>query len=154
MAKEVQMSEEVQATAHAQQALASPSAAVTPGTPDTGSSPKPAQGLDVLRAHLKEISALYAQDLPARMEALELAVATVHREQCSPESLDSLYRHVHKLSGSAATFGFPALTDAARRLEGLLRAIQQGTLGEGISVEESLQQALRDMQAAAREPQA
>ena len=69
---------------------------------------------------LRALRARYAGELPGKIAAIiecweALATAT------DPEAAQSeLHRRVHTLTGSAGTFGYPALSDAARALEALL----------------------------------
>ncbi len=60
-----------------------------------------------------ELAAMYAAEMPARMDALEYAFASCDREQ--------LTRLLHQLVGSAGSYGFDALSVDARKVELALR---------------------------------
>jgi diguanylate cyclase (GGDEF)-like protein len=71
---------------------------------------------------LRELRERYQKSLPARLdeigalwEAMQLAEIT------DAEKVQTLYRHVHGLTGSGATFGLTALSDASRILEATIK---------------------------------
>jgi CheY-like chemotaxis protein len=59
---------------------------------------------------------LYAEDLPERLRAIETAAARLHEEGWDPQVATSLYEMAHRLAGSAALYGFPAVSAAAHRI--------------------------------------
>lgn len=65
---------------------------------------------------LQQLRTEYAASLSLRLHALEGLVARL------PSSRDDLIRELHKLGGSAATYGFEHLGQAARRWERALTA--------------------------------
>ncbi|BBO35214.1 Hpt domain-containing protein [Lacipirellula parvula] len=58
---------------------------------------------------LGELLAMYASEMPARIESIRKAVATNNREQ--------LKRLFHQLVGSAGSYGFDSLSVEARKVE-------------------------------------
>lgn len=77
-------------------------------------------------AQMQALRSLYARDLPRKTRAIAKA-ASVGAKSGSPRSLESLYRLVHRLAGSAAIFGFVEVSRAASILEDLVaRAIRDG----------------------------
>lgn len=80
----------------------------------------------------------YADQLPQRVDE----IYTLWRELKSGDSsvLPHLIRQVHRLGGSGATFGFPAITDLARQLETQL----EGQIGNEVALPVSRIDALLD----------
>jgi HPt (histidine-containing phosphotransfer) domain-containing protein len=75
---------------------------------------------DSIRAELEEISAEYRGGLPARFARLEALRSGLAAGTTPAARIADLRRELHSLAGSAKTFGFPALTDAARAAEAFL----------------------------------
>jgi len=73
--------------------------------------------IEAVKRRMKEMSAGYALELPEKLQAIELSWRTYREEGQAYSSLELLYRQLHKLAGSGATFGFPQVTVIARRLE-------------------------------------
>jgi len=71
-------------------------------------------------AELRDLIAGFVAGLPAQVAALRSAADKDDREQLS--------RLVHQLKGAAGGYGFPSISDAARALEGALRADPAGPL--------------------------
>lgn len=65
--------------------------------------------INPLRKELEAVLAQYRRDLPARISALEALL--------SAGRLTELKRALHRLAGSAGTFGVPEVGDAARAAE-------------------------------------
>jgi CheY-like chemotaxis protein len=68
------------------------------------------------RKVLAALRLLYAEDLPERLRAIETAAARLHEEGWDPQVATSLYEMAHRLAGSAALYGFPAVSAAAHRI--------------------------------------
>lgn len=66
---------------------------------------------------LEQIASQFATALPGRLEEIATACQTLLSGNASAEVREILHRSVHSLTGSAKTFGFPLLSDAARALE-------------------------------------
>ena len=68
-------------------------------------------------ATLRALAANYAAELPAKLAE----IASMFRLACEggvdAAGLQLLHRQVHSLNGSAKTFGFPVVSDAARKFE-------------------------------------
>lgn len=74
------------------------------------------QALDLFRAQ-------FAEQLPARLaEASDLLQACLAHPD-SDDPLQALHRVLHRLAGSAGTFGMPAFGDACRAIEDALEAL-------------------------------
>ncbi len=69
---------------------------------------------------LKALGQKYASDFPSK--AVEIRSLWDKIDDGEPETLESLYRAVHSLSGSGETFGFPKLSEAAKQCEAVLLA--------------------------------
>jgi HPt (histidine-containing phosphotransfer) domain-containing protein len=68
-----------------------------------------------LERELKELRADYRAGLPARLARLRALLADAG-------GMGALRRELHKIAGSAKTFGLPAATEAARAAEAYLLA--------------------------------
>lgn len=68
------------------------------------------QALDLFRAQ-------FAEQLPARMAEVENALAAWRGVPSDDDALRALHRVLHRLAGSAGTFGMPAFGDACRAIE-------------------------------------
>ena len=91
------------------------------------------QPTDQLRAQLKQLSDSFRQRLRAELPALrDQAVELASSPDIHSQTLQAMRDHLHKLAGSAGTFGFPELGRHARELEALAsRCLQQGYAGDG-----------------------
>ena len=69
---------------------------------------------------LKALGQKYASEFPSK--AAEIRSLWDKIDDGEPETLESLYRAVHSLSGSGETFGFPKLSEAAKQCEAVLLA--------------------------------
>lgn len=79
-----------------------------------------------VEARLRELSAKFAEQLPERVAAVSDAARVALSDDSSEASLQELRHCVHKLAGSAGTFGFHHLSAAAKRLEHLVDEILAG----------------------------
>ena len=75
------------------------------------------QALDLFRAQ-------FAEQLPARLAELHERLAAWQAEPASDERLRDLHRVLHRLAGSAGTFGMPAFGEACRAIELALDDLQ------------------------------
>jgi chemotaxis protein histidine kinase CheA len=82
---------------------------------EEGLSPEP----DALREY-------FAGRLPQRLHEIEEAWQSVRETAWSAAELKTFHRLTHSLAGAGATFGFAAVTEAARLLERRLKAVLQG----------------------------
>ncbi len=74
-----------------------------------------------IEAQLAQLVVAFREQLPQRATEVEEAWAAVQSSPEEAELLQILYRGVHNLSGSAATFGYASITETARGVERLLR---------------------------------
>ncbi len=68
----------------------------------------------------------FAARLPERLREIEDAWEQARAAGWTEEEARTFHRLAHSLAGAGATFGFPAVTDAARRLEQRLKPVTQG----------------------------
>lgn len=84
---------------------------------------QPQVGLEPDSASLRDY---FAARLPERLREVDEAWEQVRASGWKEEETRTLYRLAHSLTGAGATFGFPAVTDAARALEQRLKPVAQG----------------------------
>jgi diguanylate cyclase (GGDEF)-like protein len=77
-----------------------------------------------LEQQLEALRNVYAQELPGRIEELEALWKRMEARRRDHHTLQALTQRAHQLAGSGATFGFTALSDAARALERRLRSLE------------------------------
>ena len=70
----------------------------------------------------EDLRRYFAGRLPARLAEVEVARDAARDAGWTGEPLRTFHRLAHSLAGVGATFGFPEITTAARRLESLLKA--------------------------------
>lgn len=68
------------------------------------------------REDLAALRRLYAADLPERLRTIEAAAASLRENGWDSQVAASLYEMAHRLAGSAAIYGFPAVSEAAIRV--------------------------------------
>jgi diguanylate cyclase (GGDEF)-like protein len=68
-------------------------------------------------ATLRALAANYGAELPAKLAEMASMLRTACEGGADATGLQLLHRQIHSLNGSAKTFGFPAVSDAARKLE-------------------------------------
>lgn len=78
-----------------------------------------------LLAKLKALSDSYAAQLPEKFAQIEQQWRQLPTDSWDDEGFQILHRLVHSLTGSGKTFGFAALSDAARMLETCLKQIAE-----------------------------
>lgn len=74
-----------------------------------------------LQAKLKVLSDNYAAQLPEKLKQLVLHWSQLSQTAWDEEGFQAMHRLVHGLTGSGKTFGFSALSEAARKLEDYLK---------------------------------
>ncbi|MFW6288385.1 MAG: diguanylate cyclase [Spirochaetota bacterium] len=72
---------------------------------------------DSIQARLRGLADAFAAELPVRMQEVADSARQALREDASLDDACALRHLVHKLAGSAATFGFHHVTACAKRLE-------------------------------------
>lgn len=93
-----------------------------------------------LQAFLEQQRAGYRASLPQRLADLDAGLARLGAGQAG--ALQDLERCAHGLAGSAATFGLPALGDAARALEDAIEAQGAAPLALAAALRQQLLQAI------------
>jgi HPt (histidine-containing phosphotransfer) domain-containing protein len=74
---------------------------------------------------LGSLQEYFAGRLPARLHEIDEAWRSVRESAWGAAEVKVFHRLAHSLSGAGATFGFAAVTDAARALERRLKAVLQ-----------------------------
>lgn len=75
-----------------------------------------------LQDRFAALQAAFLEQLHERMVEIDLLWPIV-RVSCSPVDLKPVYIHVHSLSGSSATLGFLAISEAAQQADAFLRPL-------------------------------
>ncbi len=96
----------------------------------------PAKVQDTLAAELAAANAEYGRHLRRRLASLTESVA--HARAGAPEALEAAYYDAHKLHGSAGSFGFGPVGEAAGHLEALLKPARAGAAADWEAVERAL----------------
>jgi len=71
----------------------------------------------------EELRRYFAERLPVRLAEIEDACRATREAGWTGEPLKTFHRLAHSLAGAGATFGFPAVSEAARGLERLLKEL-------------------------------
>jgi diguanylate cyclase (GGDEF)-like protein len=80
-----------------------------------------------VQARLRALAETFTKQLPGRMRDITDAARASLTDNPPPDVLNDLRMHVHKLAGSAASFGFHHVTVCAKRLEQVIDlALQDG----------------------------
>ncbi|MGC8763613.1 MAG: response regulator [Acidobacteriota bacterium] len=82
--------------------------------------PAPAAAPEGFAAKMEALKRGFADGIPGRLAEISRLWEEALREGADPAVRSHLHRQVHSLAGAAGTFGFPALSAAARSLEYLL----------------------------------
>jgi HPt (histidine-containing phosphotransfer) domain-containing protein len=99
-------------------------------------------------AALRELQAEYGKVLPGLVEKLAREVGEARRAPADPARLEGLRAQAHKLRGTAGSYGFHGVSQAAARLE---EAVQRALAEPGEERWAPLEAAVADMTAAAME---
>ena len=94
---------------------------------------------DRIQARLQALSQTFTAQLPERMKDIADAARTSLTGDPSLKTLKAFRNHIHKLAGSAASFGFHHVTACAKRLEHIV----DGVLNEGVELDSSVQRRIR-----------
>ena len=81
-----------------------------------------------LQQALQALAVHYAAELPAKIAEIESRMQSLLGGNLDSADLRLLHRQLHSLHGSAKTFGFPAVSEAARELEALVGSLIGGRL--------------------------
>lgn len=71
---------------------------------------------EALREDLAALRRNYASEFPGRLRALQEAAASLREHGWDSRVADSIYEMAHRLAGSAAIYGYPAVSEASRRV--------------------------------------
>jgi HPt (histidine-containing phosphotransfer) domain-containing protein len=72
---------------------------------------------DSLQAKVALMARTFVARLPARLDAIDAALAAAVAHPAEGARWQELYRLLHSLGGAAGTFGVPAVGQEARRIE-------------------------------------
>ena len=134
-------------------AVATPPPASPPATPTPSASPPPTASTPtrrepVTRSSLPRVLAAlrdaYARNLPEKLASLAAAAHGAVREHPVPGALAQGTLFAHRLCGTAASYGFPALGEAAGRLEEALEALATVPDRERAAHREEIEDLLED----------
>ena len=95
---------------------------------------------DRLMEKLRSLQARYQKDLTAKLVQLDAAWLSVDREACSRDELKNFHLLLHRLAGSAATFGFTAIGEIGQRLEDIVLPV----LNDGRALDGAARRIIRD----------
>lgn len=101
--------------------------------------------LDALRAQLAHLRRAYHLELTSKRRELELHYAHARAQGWSLPALAPLLLTLHKLAGSAGTFGFEQLSILAHRAEEQVRRLQALPTPPELADLEALQRALESL---------
>lgn len=76
-----------------------------------------------IQARLRALAETFSAELPRRMQEIADDARAVLGNDPGADDIGNLRHNVHKLAGSAATFGFHHVTSCAKRLEHLLDSL-------------------------------
>jgi len=80
-------------------------------------------GIELLQQKINELRIIYVRNLPNRIECLENVFQQFAKEPSNHTALENLLYEVHKLHGSAGTYGFDLLSTAAKEWELLFKSL-------------------------------
>ncbi len=136
--------------------------------PSNATPPASAPSASGLQAQLEVLRAAYASRLDEKIEvicqgwATYLALRAGGESEMAPrtdveggqtprsETIASLHRAAHTLAGSGATFGFPAVSSAARRVETLIKDLMADETGFEGPGAQRIEAALADLRRSSR----
>jgi len=91
-----------------------------PGSPEE-------DGTDTLSLDERSLHEYFAGRLPGRLQEIDEGWHQVRETAWEDEAVKTFHRLVHSLAGAGTTFGFAAVSTAARALEIRLKPLVQGT---------------------------
>jgi chemotaxis protein histidine kinase CheA len=78
---------------------------------------------DALQKKLAALRSAYAKTLPGLLEALGGAIRDWRASPEDPARRDEVRRLAHRLVGTSGSYGFTAVSDATRTIEGLVEKL-------------------------------
>jgi HPt (histidine-containing phosphotransfer) domain-containing protein len=103
------------------------------------------------RESLRQLRATFAARLPERLAEVDAAWDDARAAAFEPAALFRFLRLVHSLSGAGTTFGFPAVTAAAKRMERILQPLVREQAAPSAAGERELAGLLEDLRRAAED---
>lgn len=101
-----------------------------------------------LLARMKLLSDSYAETLPGKLADIERMWRGLVSDAWDSEAFTELLRALHSLAGSGKTFGFPALSEAARTAELALAGFSAGKAAPDQEQCRHIQSLILDLRAA------
>lgn len=101
-------------------------------------------------AKLRALREQYACRLPERVANLKAAWRAVCAQPADPAARQSLLQDFHSLAGSGSSFGFPAITQYARRGEALLGELMETRRALSARQQRMMEETLAQLDAAAQ----
>jgi chemotaxis protein histidine kinase CheA len=105
-------------------------------------------GPESLSLDERSLHEYFARRLPARLQEVEEGWRQVREAAWSEEPVKTFHRLAHSLAGAGTTFGFAAVTEAARALEVRLKAVLRGV--EPHPDDAAVENLLEELRSAAR----
>lgn len=102
------------------------------------------------RESLRQLRETFAARLPARLAEVDAAWEEARAAAFEPAALFRFLRLVHSLAGAGTTFGFPAVTAVAKRMERLLQPLVRAQAAPSAAGAEELAGLLAELRRAAR----
>lgn len=99
-------------------------------------------------AELEVMRARYAQELPALVDGLSVALTQLRARPQQPGLLGVARRRAHQIAGLAGSFGFAAAGDACAAIEDALVALQRGASTAWADIDRVLAQLSQQSRAA------
>ena len=105
----------------------------------------------MIRAALAELRDDFASRLPDRIEAVSKAIRAADGDRQDGELRDEARGAAHRLRGSAGSYGFPAVSVAAGRIEDALVALAAGSAEDPVAAWATITEARAELERAANE---
>lgn len=81
---------------------------------------------------LRALQARFENDLAQRLDHIDAAWRTLESGEFADDDLQNFHLLLHRLAGSGATFGFPAISQISQQMEDIvLRVINEGAPFDG-----------------------
>lgn len=106
------------------------------------------------RESLRQLREIFAARLPERLAEVDAAWDEARGSGFEPAAFARFHRLVHSLSGAGTTFGYPAVTAVARRMERLLQPLVRGKAAPSAAGERELDGLLAELRQVALQPPA
>lgn len=109
-------------------------------------------GQGEIEAELAELRNHYRRNLGERLAEIEHAMTESRQQPAALESFEAARTLVHRLHGTAGSFGFPRVSAAARGVEELLERVNVSEPESWKAIETELEQAIGRLREAAANP--